>query len=389
MKALLLVANYDSGAGYAWWLMESFWARLAEHYHGRCRVLLAYPSISSLPITISSAPLEVVQQDFNRTGIFQVLTQCRFLYSNNVTAVYFSDKPTWHWRYVLYRLYGARVIIVHDHTPGARTPAKGLTKLLKKAIHRLPWLAVDGAIGATEYVRQRLIEVNCLPPERCFAAPNGLPFELENLEKSDLHTLFSIPEHRTILIMTGRADHYKGADFMLKALAHLKAAGECSFHFVFVGDGPHLQMFKDNSRDLGLEEHVAFVGKRNDIPALLLGADIAVHPSKGEVGYSLSILEYMRAGLPVVVPDNPSVCGAIEHEVTGLVYPEGDHWGAIHSIQRLLHDSGLAKRLGKQAKDSVRKYTLQNTHAALLNAFLWIDRHNMLVMKGSHVNNPR
>jgi len=389
MKSLLLVANYDSGTGYAWWLMESFWASLSEHYHGQCRVLLAYPSISSLSPKISSAPLEVVQQDFSRTGIFQVLSQCRFLCSNNVRTVYFSDKPTWDWRYVSYRLCGVRVIVVHDHTPGARAPVTGLTKLLKKAIHRLPWLAVDGAIGATAYVRQRLIEINCLPPERCFAAPNGLPPESENLEKADLHTLFSIPEHRKILIMTGRADQYKGVDFVLKALAHFKAAGESFFHFVFVGDGPHLQMFKDNAHDLGLEEHVAFVGKRNDIPALLLGADIAVHPSKGEVGYSLSILEYMRAGLPVVVPDNPSVCGAIEHEVTGLVYPDGDHREAVHSIQRLLDDSDLAKRLGSQAKAAVRKYTLQNTHAALLNAFMIIYRQNMLVMSSPIGHNVR
>lgn len=387
MKSLLLVANYDSGTGYAWWLMESFWARLAEHYHGQCRVILAYPSISFLPKAISSAPIEAVQQDFNGTGIFQVLAQCRFLCSNNVIAIYLSDKPTWHWRYVLYRLYGVRVIIIHDHTPGARSPAKGLTKLLKKAIHRLSWLAVDGAIGATEYVRQRLITVNCLPMDRCFAAPNGLPSRPVGLKKIDLHTLFCIPEHRKILIMTGRAAHYKGVDFVLKALAHLKAAGESAFHFVFVGDGPQLQMFKDNARNLDLEEHVAFVGKRNDIPALLLGADIAVHPSQGEVGYSLSILEYMRAGLPVVVPDNPSVCGATEHEVTGLVYLEGDYLEAMRSIQRLLDDSDLSKRMGSQAIVAVRKYTLQSTHDALLNAFVRTDRKNMLVMNGSHGNN--
>lgn len=369
MKTLLLVANYDSGTGYAWWLMESFWARLAEHYHEKCRVVLAYPSISALSKTISSAPLEVVQQDFNGTGILQVLSQCRFLHSNNVDTVYFSDKTTWHWRYVMYRLYGVRVIIIHDHTPGARPPARGLTRLLKKTIHRLPWLSVDGAIGATEYVRQRLIAVNCLPPDRCFAAPNGLPPAPVNLEKIDLNTFFCIPANRKILIMTGRADYYKGVDFVLKALAHLKVTGESSFHFVFVGDGPHLPMFKNTARDLGLAEHVTFTGERTDIPSLLLGADIAVHPSQGEVGYSLSILEYMRAGLPVVVPDNPSVCGATEHEVTGLVYPEGNLRAASNAISRLLNDKLFTKQLGTQAQAAMQKYSLETTHVELLKAF--------------------
>ena len=69
-KTLLLVANYDSGVGYAWWLMESFWVRLAERYHHYNNVVLAYPIISKLPASIMSAPIIVTELDFSG---------CRFL----------------------------------------------------------------------------------------------------------------------------------------------------------------------------------------------------------------------------------------------------------------------------------------------------------------------
>src|SRR6056297_2127090 len=95
--ALLLVANYDSDVGYAWWLMESFWVKLAEHYSPSNRVILAYPSISQLPQAIADAPLETVEQDFRGTHPGQVLKQCRFLRRHCVRAVYFSDRPTRHW----------------------------------------------------------------------------------------------------------------------------------------------------------------------------------------------------------------------------------------------------------------------------------------------------
>ena len=62
--SVLLVANYDSDVGYAWWLMESFWAMLAEHFVGRFDTWLAYPSVSTVPALIASAPLTTVTVNF-------------------------------------------------------------------------------------------------------------------------------------------------------------------------------------------------------------------------------------------------------------------------------------------------------------------------------------
>lgn len=378
MKALLLVANYDSGVGYAWWLMESFWAGLAEHYHRHNNVILAFPSISTLPPVIKNAPLRPVEQDFRGTGFNQILVQCRFLRRWKVKAVYFSDLPTWHWKFPLYRLCGVRMIVVHDHTPGVRTPPSGIKRWLKTMLHRVPWLTADGAIGATDFVRQRLIDVNRMSAKKCHAAPNGLPPIQAAPEPADLHSIFGIPGERKILVMTGRANRYKGVEFVLRCMAQLDASLRQQLHFLFIGDGPDLERFKTSAEDLGVVGHCTFAGLRNDIPVLLAGADIAIHPSKGEVGYSLSILEYMRAGLPVIVPDNPSVRGATEHGTNGLVYREGDIGSALYMIAQLLKDSALRDRLGSQAKISAKKYTLPSAHSALLKAFQDIDRKGNL-----------
>ncbi|MBA2883008.1 glycosyltransferase involved in cell wall biosynthesis [Desulfosalsimonas propionicica] len=369
MKSLLLVANYDSGVGYAWWLMESYWTVLAQHYSPSKRVILVYPVISQLPQDVADAPLEAVEQDFSGTNPGQVLRQCRFLRRHRVWAVYFSDRPTWHWRYILYRLCGVRLIVVHDHTPGLRTPARGLKGILKRLIHRLPWLSADGAVGATDFVRKRLIEVNGMPPAKTFAAPNGLPDADHPPGAVDPHALFSIPESRKIIVMTARANRYKGVDFALKCFARLRNTGKQDFHFLFIGDGPDLEDFKKAAEDLMVQDHCTFAGKRDDIPALIAGANLAFHPSKGEVGYSLSILEYMRAGLPVVVPDNPSVCRATNHGKNGMIYPPEDVNAASEMIDRLLSDDSLRSALGVQARTDAGKYKLETSHLALLNAF--------------------
>lgn len=380
-KTLLLVANYDSGVGYAWWLMESFWVRLAEQYHHHNQVVLAYPAISKLPNSITSAPIQVIELDFSGCNVHQILAQCKFLLHNQVHTIYFSDMPMWHWRYVLYRLAGVKIIIIHEHTPGVRTPVRGIKAVLKRLLHRLPWFVVDGAIGATDFVQQRFIEVCCMPAKRCFSAPNGLPLLNVPTEPAELHQIFSIPEEKKILVMTGRAHRYKRVDFVLECMSALFAAGCNKIHFLFIGDGPDLSYFKTTAAKLGIANNCTFAGRRNDVPNLLEGADIAIHPSLGEVGYSLSILEYMRAGLPVVVPDNPSVCGATKHNVTGIIYPEGDLQAASEALHKLVKDDSMRTKIGKNARLSAKGYNLETTWRALMAAFSKIDRQGNLLPK--------
>lgn len=376
MKTVLLVANFDSGVGYAWWLMESFWVKLADYYCRQYQVILAYPSISSLPPAINQAPLLAVEQDFNDTRFCQVIVQCRFLRRNKVCTIYFSDQATWHWRYALYRICGVRLIVVHDHSPGLRAPARGAKARLKRLVHRWLWLAADGYIGATEFVRQRLIEVNCVTQSKCFVARNGLPPLISSPKVVDLHVFFQIPTGRKILIMCGRAQRYKGVDFVLRCMKHLLSEDRENLHFLFLGDGPDLSLFVDMSSEMGIANYCTFAGRRRDVPDLLEGADIAIHPSRGEVGYSLAILEYMRAGLPVVVPDNPSVCAATEHKISGMIYPEGDVQAAVEILQQLVNDNALREKLGARARREVRKFSLEVTHSELLEAFSKIHELN-------------
>ncbi len=367
--ALLLVANWDSAVGYAWWLMESFWVRLAEHYRARADVILAYPAISTVPPHIAQAPLRVVEEDFSAKGLRNVLAQCRFLRDRSVRIIYFSDRSTWDWRYAFYRLCGVQRIIIHDHTPGCRPTPNGLKRLLKRMANRAPLIRADAAIGATEFVRRRLIEVNGFPPAGCHVAPNGLAAVEYRGEAADLSSLFAIPRNRKVLAMTGRATRYKGVDFALRCMAALREASRTDLHFLFIGDGPDLPDFIEMAGALGVDGYCTFAGKRDDVPALLAGAYLAIHPSRGEVGYSLSILEYMRAGLPVIVPDNPSVCGATVHNVSGIVFPEGDVDAASRAVERLLDDRELHAAMCSTAKEMARGYSLKTTYAALLGAF--------------------
>ena len=378
LNTLLLVANYPSDVGYAWWLMESFWAKLAEHYSGFNQVILTYPKIERLPEIIHKAPMQCVEFDFSGMSFRRIYEQCRFLRRNRVRAIYFTDKPTFHWLYGIYRFCGVKLIIVHDHTPGLRNHSNKALYVLKRIISRLPYINIDGALGATDFVRRRLIEINCVTPERAFAVPNGLPGLNTQPKPANLHDLFQIPSERKIVIMVARANRYKGIDFILNCFKCLSQGTRKQVHFLFVGDGPDIARFVASANQMGIAGNCTFAGKRNDVPSLLEGADIAFHPSSGEVGYSLSILEYMRAGLPLIVPDNPSVCGATIDGVSGFIYPVGDIHFVVRLLERLINDNILRNKIGSQAREAARHYNLETTHSHLINAFETIDRNKIL-----------
>lgn len=90
-----------------------------------------------------------------------------------------------------------------------------------------------------------------------------------------------------------------------------------------MGDGaerPHLEQL---AAQLDLANHVSFLGERHDIPELLAQAGFFVSSSLSE-GISLTLLEAMAVGLPVVataVGGNPEI---ILPGVTGQLAPAAD-----------------------------------------------------------------
>ena len=91
----------------------------------------------------------------------------------------------------------------------------------------------------------------------------------------------------------------------------------------------------------------------------MAGFDVGLHPSLGEVGYCLAILEMMNAGLPVIVPDRPSVRGATEPNVTGLWYSANESDACAEAILALLSDPSRRESLGRAAREqSLTRFSL-------------------------------
>jgi glycosyltransferase involved in cell wall biosynthesis len=123
--------------------------------------------------------------------------------------------------------------------------------------------------------------------------------------------------------------------------------------FVLVGDGPLRKRVEQMADELGLKKRVRFLGKRNDVPAILAGLDIAVLSSTSE-GLSNVILESMAAGRPVVATDAGGSSELVSNGVNGYLVPPADSRAMAEAIERLLRNPREAIEMGRMGKSMVQ-----------------------------------
>ncbi len=144
-----------------------------------------------------------------------------------------------------------------------------------------------------------------------------------------------------VLTMVARFAAPKDHALLLRALAGI----ELPFVAQLVGDGPDRPQIEALVDALGLRARVRFLGRRDDVAAVLAASQVGVLVSKQE-GFPLVVLEAMRAGLPVVASDVGGVREAVAHGVTGLLVARGDEAGLQAALREVLADPGLRARLG-------------------------------------------
>ena len=376
---ILLVANWDSNVGYAWWLMENFWTTISKRFEEQGKTsYLIYPKISQIPDSIADSNIEVLEHDFRNRSFPNLKKLYRLIKQNNIKYIYLTDAPFYSLFYLILRLWGIQKIVIHDHTPGDRTPSSGFLKFLKSTIHKIPFIAADHFIAVTEFVYERFLNVACIPKNKCSCASNGIiPIDLDNVNNSYTQTTFGIPKDRIIVVSTGRASYYKGIDFLIECANELISnQGLDQLHFLYCGDGSDLNDFKSLTKKYNLENKFTFAGNRSDIRQILPSCDIGFHASSGEVGYSLSILEYMSAGLATIVPNRPSTSLAITNSANGLLYLPADIESATSAIRSAMNPKFREKLRINALHTIANKYNINKTNEKLIEILEAVFSHH-------------
>jgi glycosyltransferase involved in cell wall biosynthesis len=215
---------------------------------------------------------------------------------------------------------------------------------LKAAVYR--WIErVTGPFGAdktitvSEYDRQLALRAGILSEARIVTVHNGIPDVAPSLRADPAR----IPPR---LVMVARFGAQKDHRTLLRALAEL---GGLAWELDLVGEGPLLADTQALAASLGIAGRVHFLGQRMDVDRILANAQVSLLITNWE-GFPLSILEAMRANLPVVASGVGGVGESVRDGETGFVVPQGGVAPLRERVRQLLMDAALRVRLGARGR---------------------------------------
>jgi glycosyltransferase involved in cell wall biosynthesis len=194
-------------------------------------------------------------------------------------------------------------------------------------------------INVCEYERGLAMHHQIAPEAKLAVIHNGIPDVTSNL----MALPSSAPPR---LITVARFEEPKDYRTLLTALSQLT---DLPWTINLVGDGPLLRLAQRLAADLGLSGRVHFLGTRSDVPRLLADAQLFVLSTRSEA-FPYTVLEAMRAGLPVVSSDVGGIREAVADGVTGMLVPPRDPAALRDRLRQLILDPALRGSLGSASR---------------------------------------
>jgi sugar transferase (PEP-CTERM/EpsH1 system associated) len=273
-----------------------------------------------------------------------------------------------------------RVDVVHTHdskpliygTPAARLAG------VRRVVHmrhftRLPSMSRRQTLLArfasrlvNDYVcvseeSARVAKEEGVPAERVRTIPNGI--DLERFK-------YTGPNPHSPAVVVGRLSPEKDLGNLVRAVA-LITRQKPAFRLEIAGAGPCRAELEQLAKEVGVESQVSFLGEVRDVAGLLSRASMFVLPSLTE-GISLTLLEAMACGLPIVATRVGGTPEVVIDGQTGLLVPPADPAALARAILEVSGNQTRSQQLGDAGRSRVEQLfaskRMVEAYEALYNA---------------------
>jgi glycosyltransferase involved in cell wall biosynthesis len=245
-----------------------------------------------------------------------------------------------------------------DAFPPERTRIE--TALMRQADHIIAECAQD---------RLDMEQLYGAAPGRITVAPCGFdPNELWPVPRAAARAQLGLPPGRFIVLQLGRMVPRKGVDTVIQGLALLRERHGVDAELLVAGGGqarldgaedPELSRLGALAHQLGIEEHVQFVGQqpRSALRLWYGAADVFVTTPWYEP-FGITPVEAMACARPVVGSEVGGIKSTVVDGLTGFLIPSRDPRALAERLAQLHADPALAQRMGEAGmRRAYRHYT--------------------------------
>lgn len=183
-------------------------------------------------------------------------------------------------------------------------------------------------------------------------------------EDKSLRLKLDIGNTGKIVVGVGRLVAKKGFKYLVEAAPSIIKKFPKTV-FVIVGDGDQRESLEKLAGRLKVQKNFRFTGYVNyqDLIYYYNLGDIFILPSirdeKGNLDdQSVSVVEAMACGKPVITTDFPGYKLVIENGINGFLVPEKNSSAIANSIKKMIESRDLAKKMGRKSREmAVRKHS--------------------------------
>jgi len=210
---------------------------------------------------------------------------------------------------------------------------------------RRSWLPYLHARGIRD--EQMTVNHNAIPVET-FARPcddtilNSLRYEV------------GINNANPVLINVARLTPGKGQQLLVRMMPFILQRYPKA-KLLIVGEGEHRTVLTHVIEEGGLDRNITLLGQRSDIALLLAISDVFVFSSCFE-GFSLTVLEAMAAGKPVVAIQLPPLRELGIERAGGSLVEQRDPKVLAQSVMAMLDNRDRAQTLGREGQRFIAEH---------------------------------
>ena len=257
------------------------------------------------------------------------------------------------------KLAGVPAITHHVHGFGFHEFTHPWVKQVYVQFEKLGAMCHSLMITVGEQHREFAMELGIEKGERIRTILNGIEIEkFLGHERAAIRRELGFGDGEVILGSIGRLAPQKGFAYMIEAMPAIVAKNPKA-RLVIAGIGELEGELKALVAAKGMEQHVTFLGFRRDAPRLLAAFDVFVHPSLWE-GLSISLMEAMVAGCPIVCSRIPGNIEMIEDGRTGIFSVAAEPESIVAGVNRMLADPAVARAMAETAqREGIERFSVE------------------------------
>jgi len=272
----------------------------------------------------------------------------------------------WFWRSL--KAYENPILWAVKFLGRILSPKQWVSGWIENAPYR--GITLPRIIAISDMVKRDMIRWYKIPEEKITIVYNGVDIDRfhpgSRQFRDEIRKRHGIGEEFLILFISNNF-RMKGLGFLIKALAHLKKEGYPRYKLLILGRdqrNPYLRLAKKK----GILEQIVFAGSTDEPEKYYGAADLLVHPTFYDA-CSLTVLEALASGLPVITTSSNGASGIIAPGQEGFVLSDPGDSQALAEKISLFSNEGTRTKASIAAHRLAEHYSLEKNWMEMKHIF--------------------